>query len=722
MKIYKPLFVVLVACFVIYTAQAKNEVVDEDLVFPEPPTMVVSEENSAAESFDKNSSKKTEANVSHDRNLSIEESEVETQEKTTDCAVCEDKKAPILNGKCPDAVKMPVVYESGDSIWELSSRQRHEFFYGRNLRLLNNCNPTDRIIVPGRSTWDLNFLYRFGHASHGYDVVLAKIVFRTRYTWGAADTNALTSFSSIKFLDSVIGEHNHPIPLNLPLIRELWVQFVLSDVFGVNLSHRHYVVIGFFPFQLGRGIALGDAYATAPDLLGYNPEFAVQQYAPGVKLSGELIPENCLTYDAYVAILTNKASTFDDVNAETRSQIFCHRNDQARGFGALNYVIAGRLKWMPFNRGTHKLVLEPYALFDNQREQRVEVLDDATSMLGTFGLALEYECGDFEFGFDSAFNVGHQKVKGLDRNIITQELRTGIPFFVNSNVIAIADNPATNDLAGKKAVDVAANQSIIDTSTQCANQNGQVISANLQNNNTRFRNPHTNHYKGKMFIVDAAYWLTRPGIKIAAAAGIATGDNDPNRHNNNGCDEDFEGFIGLQEVYSGTRVRSGFLLSGVGRIPRVLSFPDPDLTDERFPATVSRFTNIIFVGGAAWGKLQACAKTWDINPNILVYWQDHQAKVFENSSEGKSVRCASKFLGTELNVFIDTMLLRDLKFFFVAGIFIPGQHFKDIKGLPINKAQQRALERFDKTGIPNKVPLLGDDTAFFINTGLEYKF
>ncbi len=54
--------------------------------------------------------------------------------------------------------------------------------------------------------------------------------------------------------------------------------------------------------------------------------------------------------------------------------------------------------------------------------------------------------------FDTAMNVGHQSVYGLDRNIIQLEARKGVVTEVNSQVIAIADNPATGDIAGKKAV------------------------------------------------------------------------------------------------------------------------------------------------------------------------------------------------------------------------------------------------------------------------------
>ncbi len=80
-----------------------------------------------------------------------------------------------------------------------------------------------------------------------------------------------------------------------------------------------------------------------------------------------------------------------------------------------------------------------------------------------------------------------------------------------------------------------------------------------------------------MIVADAAYTIARPQIKVAIAGGYASGDENPNKDledpNDSNVDGDFSGFIGLQEIYTGKRVRSGFLLSGAGRIPRVLSFP-----------------------------------------------------------------------------------------------------------------------------------------------------
>ena len=76
-----------------------------------------------------------------------------------------------------------------------------------------------------------------------------------------------------------------------------------------------------------------------------------------------------------------------------------------------------------------------------------------------------------------------------------------------------------------------------------------------------------------------------------------------------------------------------------------------------------------------------------------------------------------------MNVFVEAELLTDLRYFLVAAIFFPGSHYKDIKGRPLTRAQAAFLNNIDRTGIVNpRVPLLGADACYFLNTGLEYRF
>ncbi len=574
--------------------------------------------------------------------------------------------------------------------------------------------------------------YRFGNKTYGYDVISAQFTFFNRGTWGDPQS-ATTESTTIKDVDVVVGAHSHAINVHVPVIKELWLEFSVAPVFGLGLEHRHFFKAGLFPFRLGRGIALGDAYSTVPDLIGFNPLSGINQFAPGFLLTGDIV-EDVLAYDIYAAILNNKADTFDNQNMKTQGQQYGRRYNQARGAcqPKINYLVAGRLFFTPFEEPLKKLTVEPYALFNDDREQKIEFLGDAQTRLTTFGFAIQAEHGNWEGGMDCAFNRGKQTVYGWDRNAIIKQLRNGIPFVVNSKVNATTDaQPNISDLANKNAVFVpnSSAQIAIENSIQDEAFNGQVFfNGLLKNAADRFSNPYQNILGGSMMVFDIAYWLHRPDARVAFTGGFASGDQNPNRDldelGDSNIDGTYDGFIGLQEAYSGQLVRSAFLLGGQGRVPRVLSFPVQGVSDG-LPSNVNRFTNLIFTGAALWTEPKFCNKKWKINPNVLWYWSDEPTRAFDRSSGTPREFFADNFYGYELNIFIETMLMTDLKFFTVASMFVPGGFFQDIKGRPINKEQQKYLDQFDRTGVNSnldRVPLHGTDKALVLNLGLEYKF
>jgi hypothetical protein len=280
-------------------------------------------------------------------------------------------------------------------------------------------------------------------------------------------------------------------------------------------------------------------------------------------------------------------------------------------------------------------------------------------------------------------------------------------------------------------------QSIIDNAAQDMSQNGLFIGnatdpqtglpIQLFNDLNRFRNPYTNTLKGWMVVADGAYWLCDRTVRLAAGAGVASGDEDPNKDINNpnesNVDGDYKGFIGLQEIYTGNRIQSVFLLGGAGRIPRPLTSPAQSSNVlVTVPTNISGFTNLIFVGSSLLWSPKVQSKGFNVRPNLLAYWQQHATKKFDIKTKMSSKEFARNFLGTELNCFFDINLLEELKLFVVGSAFIPGSHYKDIKGTPLNRDQQKILDLLDPTGFEDGIPLLGDDTAYTLNFGLEYRF
>lgn len=643
------------------------------------------------------------------------------------------------------------LYQYNDTntfIWE--NKLRLEAFYGRNLRMLNDCNNApgsslDKVITPGKFTFDTKFTNKYRVVDCPCDLLNVTCGIRMKGVFGSPAAAFKTAPSTIKTIETVGGPHRHSINVHIPIVREIWAEYTLNGLFDIGFNHKHTFTMGLFPFKLGRGIALGDAYAVTPDVLGYDPEIAVEQYAPGFKFAGSLADDKLCDYDAYVEIVSNRSDTFDNVNEKVRGQQYGQRYDQARGYGVVNFILAGRLKSTLCDSKNLKIYLEPYALLDEEREQRVNLTADANTKLGTFGVAGEVTMGDFEWGFDTALNIGRQHVLGIDRNVINlvqyeftdaaKNITSVALTQINSKVTAYDDDPQTGDQAGRQALyNLKYNQPALDEATALSTPwsnlhplNGAIYEKSdgkrLQNAIDRYRNAYNNMFSGFMFVWDASYRL-RPNLKLAVTLGYATGDENPNGDldtpNDSAEDGDYGGFISLQELYYGVRVRSSFMLSGKGSVPRILSIPLNRNVAGGIPSNVSRFTNLIYTGGAVWWDKETECQLFKINPNILFFWQQHPSRI--RVVENRDVY-ASTFLGTEMNLWVDALLSRGLTGFLVSGFFLPGQHYKDITGQGLSRAEIRFLDQRDRTGVVvDREPTVGHDPAFFINAGFEYKF
>lgn len=623
----------------------------------------------------------------------------------------------------------PLHFSSPPYLFTAGGMFKPEMFYGKNISLLNNTNTSDRIWF-ARHTLDLFVDVSRLNVCNEVDVEFFVTV-RNKAIWGNAASIAATTDATIKDIDAVLGTHRHSLPRHIFWIREGWLTCDVGSLFHLWLPGRHLFTLGAFPFQLGRGIALGDAFAVGPELLGFYTDTVVDQYAFGARLTGDIV-EKKLGYDLYTAILNNKSSGLSDTAERIRGQEFGRRFDPIRGFGIINYVVAGRLRWTPIEdvERLGNLYVEPYWLFNSDPEQKVVFLGDATSKLGTLGLAAEYLHHRFEIGFDCAFNVGYQHVKALDRNQVIKKNRDARPAFLNSHVF----NDANNQEIPFVSSGAPAQRAIYDSFDNefSETKNGQVITTiptdigfmpgpvTMRNAPNRFRNPYSNKYQGWMAVVDGSWWLCPGELVWNVGAGVASGDDNPNEET---IDGKYSGFIGLQELYSGKRVRSAFVLGGAGKIKRPLSPPDEEQAPSEFAQVVSGFTNLVFCGSGFVWRPQGHAKGLTINPNLLAYWQQHPMDKFDALLKQRIKEKARTYLGTEINLFADYRVFDTMKIYFVGSVFIPGGHYSDIRGLPLTPDQQAALDRLDTTGFTDeRIPNIGRDTAYTFNIGVEFRF
>lgn len=627
--------------------------------------------------------------------------------------------------------KMSSYDEKSDVRWELTGKYKPESFYGLNTNFLNR-NEIDKVFY-ARHIFDTDFWVRYGKRTFGFETINMKFTLRNRANWGNTNANGSTTETSIKLDESMFGAHRH-IDTRLKItLRELWMSFDLGRTLGLTFTHNHTFKLGIFPFKLGRGISLGEAYAVGPSYLGFYSEAVIDQFAPGAEIYGDLIPD-VLTYDFYVSIVENLSTSLAEVTAPTQKQEYGRRLCPERGFGVINFITAGRFFWTAFKNDLGTCTVEPYILYNNAPEQKVEFLGDSNSKLATVGLSTDFKGERVEFGFEWATNMGRQKVKGWDRNLI-QITNANAALVEINNHVANQDKAKipfdSSSSAGKEA------QQIILTTDQNESENGTLIGTvyegfgnltgpvDLYNGKNRFRNPYNNTYEGWMFITDGAVWLHNKDIRLAAMAGVASGDDNPNYITKDG---NYRGFIGLQEIYTGDRVLSAFLLGGAGKVKRFLGVPNINSvevgpSDAPIPTTISGFNNIVLVGASMKWEPKNAGRRFKIHPNVIAYWQENPTRKFDIASRLDTPHAASTYLGTEVNAFSEFWYNDALKFFFIWSVFVPGTHFTHIKGKPTTKEQVKALETFVKKGFPlERIPNVSDDLAFTLNLGLEFKF
>lgn len=642
------------------------------------------------------------------------------------------------------AEKKTVEIKRGDSLYSFSLFFWPEFFYAKNITLLNNANPDEFFYF--RSFLDLTGTYSYGQETYKTECVKARGCLRSRTYWRDQMGVLLSTEQPIKDVDIVFGDHRHGLFLSDMWIRELWIEVALNDLMNLPWCKRHLLTIGSFSFELGRGISLGYNYPLMPTFVGFFTEVYVDQYAWGAKLVGELSKDH-LYYSLYGSIFHNLSASFDQTNERVRSSEYGRRFDAARGFGVINYLGAARLQWYPFGKSeTKQLYLEPYILYNWNPIIRVDPRGHGASRLITYGLMGEYTGENYEWGFEFGFNRGGQQVFGVDRNSLVLQDREGVVVFANDEVV--------DSTTGFDALVTPLNQNIIDNSARTSFQNGKPIGSGLINERHRFQDPYLVRYRGLFFVVDGSYIFKKDMLKVSAALGIATGDRDPrlkalylppgeNRV------IDYDGFIAINETYAGKRVTSSLFFNGFGSFPRVFDFGIIDLPENAPILNATGFTNLIYAGVSLDYQYKNNFHHWHINPNILFFWHetpacrfeplkelnvlnvneiqvainDQKSRLASNATQAvlnqvRTPRLLSPFLGAELNMLAEIELYKDLTFFSLAAIFIPGFHYKQMKGFPMPSDHKS----FVRTKQPIRTSVFGDDTGYLLNVGFKFMF
>lgn len=631
--------------------------------------------------------------------------------------------------------------EKGDYKLTLDGRLKTEWYFEDNAYMLNKHLPDQNNYF--KETMDLNLDFEYGKKKYGYDAVEAYLSLRHKGVWGYAlkyaDRDAGSSTPiSVKMSETYFGQHSHAIGRSLLWLKEAWLRVGLNAILGNGGNKVQYLQLGWFPFELGRGIALGCVYGQNQDFLGVYSYAGDDKSAPGINLNGEIVKDT-LWYDLYYARFEERGKSLSDTINPVKAQYFGRRNAPWRGIGKTDDCVAARLQWKPVDNNKYgKLQFEPYVMCDFASDQWIEIDPDAKTTLGAAGLGVEHVYKDFEWGAEAAFNFGEEKLMSIDRNFPASS-RDKDPSHNSAlreyytNIL----NISTGTNAGLSDVDPVTNVSVKDYAYEgynaSTNHNGGMIESSTVFKNTgnadhvdrndRFRLGYTNDLKGWMGVIDAAYSWRPNKLKFAATYAYASGDTDPHREQKS---KDYHGFVGLHESYRGKRVPSIFMLDmRLLKCPLALPNPNKLPTNEVIDVeTDMSFTDIQTLGfGVTWSP-KVGKSIFDINPNAIMFWNacDSHKVYYEKNTVKISPDLARKYFGTEFNMLLKSEIIKDLTLFGNFAMFIPGGYFKDVAGITLDGDFFNKLAEPARSYYNPKDLRLGSSNAYHVNVGLDYKF
>lgn len=665
--------------------------------------------------------------------------------------------------------------KKGDTVFTIGGKITSETYYDKNIYLLNNNLPDENFYF--KTGLALNFDFIYGQEKFDHKALEAFINLRFSTAWGVAqsyaDRDNLTSGRAmIKIADALTGQHAHYSGRNLAWINEAWLQTSFNSIFGLhNNNTLHFIKLGWFPFDLGRGIVLGSWYGKNQGLIGLYNYDKEDKYVPGINITGQIV-KDILSYDLYYGKMEERSKALSNNIAPTRRYLLAFNGKIPwRGVHKDNDIYAARLKWNTFkNESYGTLNVEPYIVYNRALDSRLEEYADNNLKFGSYGVGAEYCWKNFEFGTEVATNFGQQKVFAYDRNRVNLKANssTGAVTEYYDHVVTqnpdapIEDGPyagqyyrtaGSNYSKPPQALKIKANDTIIknaqdahfykngtqlpttsDSDPKLWNDGISQETERAAKTNpalaelvyetplsaNRFRPAYTNKLRGWMFVADAAYNLPEYNLKFALAYNYASGDNAPYENEKN---ETYKGFIGLNENYCGKRVPSVLILDErYTMIPSAVTRNSDELQSN--PA----FTDMhVFGGGVTWTP-HVGGKKVTVNPNSLFFWKDSSSKkviIVDNSPDGweaSKTQNARSFMGTEINLITNCEVLKNLKLYGKFATFIPGAFFKDVAGVPLDLDLFSTIKGLDEVVYSAKDFRLGHDTCYHVNIGLEYKF
>lgn len=540
--------------------------------------------------------------------------------------------------------------------------------------------------------------------------------FRLRNKWGSStevSTDSITAFVG----EAVVTDPAAHLKKHVVYTRELWMKIMLGDL----QVQDDFIQFGLVPYSLGRGVALGSAYKQS-GFLGFSPGFSVDQFAPGVVVRYDMFPKK-VSFDAYFSLLENYHTSYKSNNETIRSnEILTGGASTKRGTHSHVYVAALRSNVILFERGDkEKLSFEPYFVCQHAPDQKIEFDNDSESFLKSFGVASEFSWNRFQCGGEIGFNMGVQNIRAWDRNEIKLRRNTTTGAVEHYYTKVYDSNALTTESTVLEANKLAVAASVRDPKNNSSYNSAGALTpvsitdgvTTLYNGVDRFRPQQKKHFNGWFALFDASYDITPKSLTFVVGTGWSSGQLDKSTDLNGVgegtlMNQSFSGFIPMQSVYSGTRLRHLIMVnSSTPRFSQKTPWESTDdlakknvLTPVGDKELINSFVNLYFVGCNLEWSVQSLKKyKLKVCPNIVHYWSP-------DSPLRKDGSLASPSLGTELTVEASVSLFDRLKIKAYTGVLLPGEQYRQMKedGATVNKV------------------LTGNSPAYVFNIGATFSF
>jgi len=154
---------------------------------------------------------------------------------------------PVIHNdsKGTAGTKHPFIMKSGDINLAITGKTRQEYFYAKNVVLLNNDLPDEYTFFRHIADIGLNFWY--GTEKFGHKALEGMMVIRQRNQWGDTGYYVQTTSGTVNVAGVPVSGHTHKINRPLLWMKDIWLQGSLNALIGLNAKNIHHIKAGLFP-------------------------------------------------------------------------------------------------------------------------------------------------------------------------------------------------------------------------------------------------------------------------------------------------------------------------------------------------------------------------------------------------------------------------------------------------------------------------------------------